>query len=77
MSALLLPLAGFAFLDSLNVLNVGVTTAVVVGTTVAALPPSCNSVMVGGVLYQQCGPNWYQPQYVGPTVKYVVVTPPR
>jgi hypothetical protein len=56
---------------------VGVTTAVVVGTTVAALPPSCNSVMVGGVLYQQCGPNWYQPQYVGPTVKYVVVTPPR
>lgn len=29
MPALLLPLAGFAFLDSLNVLNLGVTTAVV------------------------------------------------
>lgn len=29
MSALLLPLAGFAFLDSLNVLNLGVATAVV------------------------------------------------
>jgi hypothetical protein len=56
---------------------VGVTTAVVVGTTVAALPPSCNNVMVAGVVYEQCGPNWYQPQYVGPTVQYVVVTAPR
>jgi hypothetical protein len=56
---------------------VGVTTALVVGTTVAALPPSCSSVMVAGVVYQQCGPTWYQPQYVGPTVQYVVVNPPR
>ena len=31
MLSLLLPLLGFAFLDSLNVLNVGVTTAVVYG----------------------------------------------
>jgi cytochrome c biogenesis protein CcdA len=39
MSALLLPLAGFAFLDSLNVLNVGVTTAVVYDSRLSRRSP--------------------------------------
>ena len=25
----------------------------------------------------QCGSTWYQPQYAGTTVQYVVVNPPR
>lgn len=58
-------------------LAVGVTTALVVGTAVASLPPSCTAVVVGGVTYQHCGLNWYQPQYVGTTVQYVVVDPPH
>jgi hypothetical protein len=28
---------------------------------------------IGGVPYQQCGSTWYQPQYVGTQVQYVVV----
>ncbi|MFP6559095.1 hypothetical protein WJ542_12360 [Paraburkholderia sp. B3] len=28
------------------------------------------------VTYEQCGPTWYQPQYVGTQVRYVVVAPP-
>jgi cytochrome c biogenesis protein CcdA len=39
MPALLLPLAGFAFLDSLNVLNVGVTTAVVYDSRLSRRSP--------------------------------------
>jgi hypothetical protein len=53
------------------------TTAVVVGSVVRSLPPSCSSVVVGGVAYQQCGSAWYQPRYAGSTVNYVVVNPPR
>ena len=30
-----------------------------------------------GVTYQNCGGTWYQPQYVGTSVQYVVVTAPR
>jgi hypothetical protein len=53
-------------------------TAAVIGSMTPALPPSgCVPVMVGNVMYQQCGPNWYQPQYVGTSVQYVVVAPLR
>ncbi|WP_028225111.1 DUF6515 family protein [Paraburkholderia ferrariae] len=55
---------------------VGVTAAVV-GSIVATLPPSCGTVVVGGVAYEQCGATWYQPQYVGTQVQYVVVAPPQ
>jgi hypothetical protein len=62
-------------------LAVGATVAVtsaVVGSMVRTLPPTgCYPVQVGAVLYQQCGPTWYQPQYAGTTVQYVVVNPPR
>jgi hypothetical protein len=53
-------------------------TAAVIGSVTRSLPPSgCVPVMVGNVMYQQCGPNWYQPQYVGTSVQYVVVAPLR
>jgi len=41
------------------------------------LPPACNVVIVNSVTYQQCGSTWYQPQYVGSSVQYVVVAPIR
>ena len=56
--------------------TVAVTTAII-GSTVNALPPACVPVQVGNILYQQCGSTWYQPQYVGSSVQYVVVTPVR
>jgi hypothetical protein len=53
-------------------------TAAVVGSIVNTLPPSgCYPVQIGPTLYQQCGSYWYQPQYYGTTVQYVVVNPPR
>jgi hypothetical protein len=53
-------------------------TAAVVGSVVNSLPPSgCYPVQIGNMLYQQCGSYWYQPQYYGTTVQYVVVNPPR
>jgi len=48
------------------------TTAAVVGSTVATVPPNCVPVNYGGMVYQQCGTAWYAPQ--GP--QYVVVNPP-
>ncbi|MDN0085215.1 hypothetical protein QU487_21130 [Crenobacter sp. SG2305] len=52
-------------------------TAAVVGSVVHSIPPSCTPVMVGNVAYQQCGSTWYQPQYSGTSVQYVVVNPPQ
>jgi hypothetical protein len=59
------------------VTGAAVATAVAVGTVVRSVPPSCRSVMVGNVAYQQCGNTWYQPRYAGSAVTYVVVNPPR
>ena len=53
-----------------------VRTAAVVGSMVNTLPPSCSSMVVGGVAYQQCGNTWYQPRYAGTQVNYIVVNPP-
>jgi hypothetical protein len=53
-----------------------VATAVVVGAVVASLPPSCTDIIANGVLYHNCGGNYYQPQYVGGNVTYVVVAHP-
>ncbi|WP_347900541.1 hypothetical protein [Pseudomonas purpurea] len=57
---------------------VGATTAAVlaIGTRVATVPVDCVSVIANGVAYQHCGPTWYQPQYVGSSVQYIVVTAP-
>jgi len=54
-----------------------VATAAAVGSVVYSLPPSCAAVNVNGFTYQQCGSTWYQPQFSGSSVTYVVVNPPR
>ncbi|WP_321792687.1 hypothetical protein [Caballeronia sp. J97] len=59
------------------VTTAAVATAAVVGSIVRSLPPSCSAVNINGAVYQQCGSAWYEPQYSGTTVQYVVVNPPR
>ena len=56
---------------------VAATTAAVVGSIVHTVPPACAVTVINGVTYQNCGGAWYQPQYVGTSVQYVVVTAPR
>jgi hypothetical protein len=53
------------------------TTAAVVGSEVNSIPSSCGAVSVNGVTYQQCGDTWYQPEFSGSAVNYLVVNPPR
>jgi hypothetical protein len=48
------------------------TTAAVVGSMVATVPAGCVPVNYGGMVYQQCGGTWYQPQ----GTQYVVVNAP-
>ena len=57
----------------------GVVAGAVVGTAIAAsaLPPACSAMVVNGVTYQNCGGAWYQPQYAGSQVTYIVVNPPK
>jgi hypothetical protein len=47
-------------------------TAAAVGSVVQSVPPSCVPINHGGMVYQQCGSTWYQPQ----GSQYVVVNPP-
>ncbi|MDO8707491.1 MAG: hypothetical protein Q7U27_24615 [Pseudomonas sp.] len=53
-------------------------TAAVVGSilTPAQMPTSCVQVMQYNTVYMQCGSTWYQPQYQGSNVTYVVVNAP-
>lgn len=51
--------------------TVAVTSAVI-GSMVRSVPPNCAPVNYGGMVYQQCGGTWYQPQ----GSQYVVVNPP-
>jgi hypothetical protein len=44
-----------------------VETAGVIGSIVNSIPPSCTTVIVRGLTYQQCGSTWYQHQFVGTT----------
>jgi hypothetical protein len=46
------------------------------GVAASALPPSCSTAVVNGLAYQNCGGAWYQPQYAGSQVTYIVVNPP-
>jgi len=55
---------------------IGATTATAIGTQVAEVPPDCVSVVASGVAYQHCGNTWYQPQYVGNDMRFVVVPAP-
>lgn len=47
-------------------------TAAVVGSMVRTVPPGCVPVNYGGMIYQQCGSTWYQPQ----GTQYIVINPP-
>jgi hypothetical protein len=51
--------------------TVAVTSAVI-GSMVHTVPPSCVPVNYAGMVYQQCGGTWYQPQ----GTQFVVVAPP-
>ena len=68
---------GTAVATAAAVTATAVVTAAVVGSIVHTVPPSCTAVVVNGITYQQCGSAWYQPQYSGTTVQYIVVNPPR
>ena len=54
-----------------------VATAAVVGSIVRSVPPSCQTIVINGISYSQCGSTWYMPQMQGTAVTYVVVAPPR
>jgi hypothetical protein len=47
-------------------------TAAIVGSMVNTVPANCVPVNYGGMVYQQCGSTWYQPQ----GTQYIVVNPP-
>lgn len=53
-------------------------TAAVVGAIIrpAQLPSNCVQVIRYDVTYLQCGSAWYQPQYQGSDITYVVVDAP-
>jgi hypothetical protein len=52
-------------------------TAAAIGSVAYSVPPSCVPVNVNGMTYQQCGSTWYQPQYSGSSVQYIVIAPPH
>ena len=47
-------------------------TSAVIGSMVRTVPPGCVPVNYGGMVYQQCGGTWYQPQ----GSQFVVVNAP-
>ena len=51
-------------------------TAAVIGSVVNTVPPGCSTTIINGMAYQQCGSTWYQPQYQGSNVTYIVVNHP-
>ena len=57
---------------------VAFTTALVVGTMVAAatMPTTCTVVVVNGINYKRCDNAYYQPFYEGDTLVYKVVNSP-
>ena len=50
--------------------------AVAVGTTIAALPRSCTTVVTDDVTYHHCDGVYYRPRYSGTKMVYVVVDAP-
>jgi hypothetical protein len=47
-----------------------------IGSVVTTLPDDCVNSVVDGRVYYQCGSVWYQRQYTGSNVTYVVVRAP-
>ena len=53
------------------------TTAAAIGSMTRTLPGGCVPVTAAtGVVYQRCGSVYYEPQYQGSSVQYVVVQQP-
>ena len=61
---------------ALAVAGAAAVTAAAIGSVAYSIPSSCTAVVSAGATYQQCGSTWYQPQYAGTSVTYVVVAPP-
>lgn len=59
-----------------GVIAASVATAIVIGAIVSSLPPRCTTFVSNGIAYQNCGGTYYQPQYAGGNVQYVVVVHP-
>jgi hypothetical protein len=51
-------------------------TAAAIGSMAYSLPPSCVTRVYPTGSYYSCGGTWYQPQYSGSQVTYVVVNSP-
>ena len=52
-------------------------TAAAIGSLAYSLPSGCAPYAYGGGPTYQCGNVWYQPQYQGSNVTYVVINPPQ
>jgi|SRR5690348_9971523 hypothetical protein len=52
-------------------------TSAAIGSVVYSLPAACSVVVVNGISYQHCGSTWYEPQFAGTSVSYVVVGEPH
>ncbi len=51
-------------------------TAAAIGSVVYELPTTCTITVIDNVTYQNCDNVWYRPEYIGTTVRYVVVEAP-
>ncbi|NOQ64741.1 MAG: hypothetical protein GQ582_09545 [Methyloprofundus sp.] len=51
-------------------------TSAIIGSIIYTLPTGCTTVIRVGISYRQCGNTWYQPQYAGNDVTYVVINQP-
>lgn len=51
-------------------------TSAAIGSMMYSLPPACSPRPYSGMTYYYCGGAWYQPQYQGDQVVYVVVNAP-
>ncbi|OOG10445.1 hypothetical protein [Pseudomonas sp. C9] len=80
---------GYGHYDDDDDFDNPLAAALVVGATVAVtaaaigsimepdeMPNDCSQVMRNNTTYLQCGSTWYQPQYQGSNVNYVVVPAP-
>lgn len=52
---------GGGYYSGAAVVGAAVVTAIAIGTIVATLPPSCSTVIVDGVTYQNCSGSYYAP----------------
>lgn len=51
--------------------------AAAAGAWLYTLPADCSSISIGGITYEQCGPEWYRPMFTGAHIAYEPVAAPR